>query len=96
MNGHSTPKDKDADANEGKRPSPSSPPLYSIPCSQRPAGYGSWWSKILFPLLFDLGILGINSVQFLFVPLLLVPIIGHDLFRRAIDWTKDGFGRLCA
>jgi hypothetical protein len=68
--------------------------MYSIPMKQRPPGYGSWWSKIAFPIIFNLGCLGLNSVQFLFLPLLLIPGIGSALFHRAIDWTKDGFGRL--
>lgn len=87
MNGHpfqAIPSYKDA----------SGPPLYTIPIKRRPRGYGSWFSKIFFPIVFNLGILGINSAQFLLLPLCIVPWVGSDLFRRAIDWTKDGFGRL--
>lgn len=73
---------------------PATPPLYTIPMDKRPPGYGPWRSKIVFPLVFDLGMLGINSAQFLFLPLLLIPVVGQQLFRRAIAWTKDGFGRL--
>ncbi|RSH88082.1 uncharacterized protein EHS24_000609 [Apiotrichum porosum] len=70
------------------------PPLYTLPIDKRPPGYGPWFSKIVFPIVFNLGILGISSAQFLFLPLLLIPILGRPLFRRAIAWTKDGFGRL--
>ena len=70
-------------------------PLYTIPIAQRPA-HGPLFSKIFFPLFFNLGQLGINSAQFLAVPLLLIPFgIGQKLFRQVIDYTKDGYGRLC-
>jgi 1-acyl-sn-glycerol-3-phosphate acyltransferase len=68
-------------------------PLYTIPIADRPPGHGRLWSKIVFPLVFNLGILGINSAQFLCLLLLLLPG-GRQLYKRAIDWTKDGFGRL--
>lgn len=68
-------------------------PLYTIPIADRPPGHGRLWSKIAFPLVFNLGILGINSAQFLCLLLLLLPG-GRQLYKRAIDWTKDGFGRL--
>lgn len=71
-----------------------SPPLYTIPIEQRPRGYGSWFSTILFPIVFDLGILGINSAQGLLLVLLLIPVVGRGWYERAIGWTKDGFGRL--
>ncbi|OWZ63284.1 hypothetical protein AYX14_06762 [Cryptococcus neoformans] len=68
-------------------------PLYTIPINNRPP-HGPWTSKILFPVIFTLAQLGINSAQFLFVPLLLVPFVGKRLFSSAIGWTKDGYGRL--
>nr|XP_031862784.1 uncharacterized protein CI109_001796 [Kwoniella shandongensis]KAA5529856.1 hypothetical protein CI109_001796 [Kwoniella shandongensis] len=68
-------------------------PLYTIPIKDRPP-HGPWMSKILFPLLFTLAQLGINSAQFLLLPLLLVPFAGRQLFESAIGWTKDGYGRL--
>lgn len=68
-------------------------PLYTIPINDRPP-HGPWTSKIFFPIIFTLAQLGINSAQFLFVPLLLVPFVGKRLFSRAIGWTKDGYGRL--
>ncbi|OCF35476.1 acyltransferase [Kwoniella heveanensis BCC8398] len=68
-------------------------PLYTIPIDQRPP-HGPWTSKIFFPILFNLAQLGINSVQFLFLPLLLIPFAGRRLFESAIGWTKDGYGRL--
>ena len=68
-------------------------PLYTIPINDRPP-HGPWTSKILFPVIFTLAQLGINSTQFLFVPLLLVPFVGKRLFSSAIGWTKDGYGRL--
>lgn len=74
----------------------SPPPLYTIPMVQRPAGHGRLFSKIVFPLIFNLGMLGINSAQFLFLILLLIPgDFGRRLYKRCVDWTKDGFGRLC-
>ncbi|KIR59988.1 acyltransferase [Cryptococcus bacillisporus CA1873] len=68
-------------------------PLYTIPINDRPP-HGPWTSKIFFPIIFTLAQLAINSAQFLFVPLLLVPFVGKRLFSRAIGWTKDGYGRL--
>ncbi|WRT67165.1 uncharacterized protein IL334_004131 [Kwoniella shivajii] len=68
-------------------------PLHTIPIAQRPP-HGPWTSKIFFPLIFTLAQLGINSAQFLSVPLLLIPFVGRRLFEAAIDWTKDGYGRL--
>ncbi|BEI87178.1 hypothetical protein CcaverHIS002_0705240 [Cutaneotrichosporon cavernicola] len=73
--------------------SPPTQPLYTIPIADRPAWHGRLWSRIVFPLVFDLGILGLNSAQFLCLALLLLPG-GKQLYKRAIDWTKDGFGRL--
>ncbi|GMK59947.1 hypothetical protein CspeluHIS016_0901640 [Cutaneotrichosporon spelunceum] len=70
-----------------------SQPLYTIPIADRPPRHGCLWSQIVFPLVFNLGILGLNSAQFLCLPLLLLPG-GKRLFNWAIDWTKDGFGRL--
>ncbi|WOO79711.1 putative acyltransferase CST26 [Vanrija pseudolonga] len=70
-------------------------PMYSIPIKNRPEGYGSWVAKIFFPIVFMLGCFGMGTSQWLFMPLLLIPSgIGHKLFNEAIDWTKDGFGRL--
>jgi len=70
-------------------------PLYTIPIDQRPRGHGPLFSKILFPLVFNLGQLGINSAQFLALLLLLIPFgIGRRLFDDAIGWTKDGYGRM--
>ncbi|TXT06073.1 hypothetical protein VHUM_03546 [Vanrija humicola] len=70
-------------------------PMYSIPIKDRPEGYGSWVSKIFFPIVFMLACFGMGTSQWLFMPLLLLPYgSGRRLFREAIDWTKDGFGRL--
>lgn len=69
-------------------------PMYTIPINERPS-HGPWFSAILFPILFTVAQLGINSAQFVFLPLLLVPFVGKKLFRAAIDWTKDGYGRCC-
>ncbi|KAK8869793.1 hypothetical protein IAR55_000361 [Kwoniella newhampshirensis] len=55
-------------------------PLYTIPIAERPP-HGPLTSKIFFPLLFNLAQLGINSAQFLCLPLLLIPFVG----RRAFD-----------
>ncbi|WVQ98757.1 hypothetical protein IAU59_005888 [Kwoniella sp. CBS 9459] len=68
-------------------------PLYTIPIDQRPP-HGPLTSKIFFPLLFNLAQLGINSAQFLMLPLLLIPFAGRRLFAGAVGWTKDGYGRL--
>ncbi|WVR05213.1 hypothetical protein IAU60_002225 [Kwoniella sp. DSM 27419] len=68
-------------------------PLYTIPIESRPP-HGPWFSWILFPLVFNLAQLGINSAQFLMLPLLLIPWAGRRLFDAAIGWTKDGYGRL--
>ncbi|KAK6902969.1 hypothetical protein I203_108230 [Kwoniella mangroviensis CBS 8507] len=68
-------------------------PLYTIPIDQRPP-HGPLTSKIFFPLIFNLAQLGINSAQFLCLPLLLIPIVGRGWFDSAIGWTKDGYGRL--
>lgn len=73
----------------------SAPPLYTIPIHERPPGYGSLFSKVVFPLVFNLGIIGLNSVQFLCLLFKLIPgDTGKRLYRSSIDWTKDGFGRL--
>jgi hypothetical protein len=68
-------------------------PLYTIPIAQRPS-HGPLFSKIFFPIVFNLGQLGINSAQFLALPLLLIPIVGRRAFNSVIDYTKDGYGRL--
>ncbi|WWC61097.1 uncharacterized protein I303_103675 [Kwoniella dejecticola CBS 10117] len=68
-------------------------PLYTIPIDQRPP-HGPWTSKVFFPLVFNFAQLGINSAQFLFVPLLLIPVVGRRWFDAAVGWTKDGYGRL--
>ena len=71
-----------------------SPPLYTIPIEQRPP-HGPLFSKVFFPLLFNLGQIGINSAQFLALPLLLIPFgVGRRLFDTAVGYTKDGYGRL--
>jgi hypothetical protein len=67
--------------------------MYTIPIAERPP-HGPLITKILFPLLFNLGQLGINSAQFAALPLLLIPWFGRRMFDAAIDWTKDGYGRL--
>ncbi|WWC69425.1 uncharacterized protein I206_103364 [Kwoniella pini CBS 10737] len=69
-------------------------PLYTIPIDERPP-HGPWTSKVFFPLVFNFAQLGINSAQFLFVPLLLIPVVGRRWFDTAVGWTKDGYGRLC-
>lgn len=70
-------------------------PLYTVPIDKRPPGYGPIWSKIVFPIVFNLGILGLNSLQFLCLLFKLIPgDTGKQLYRTSIDWTKDGFGRL--
>ncbi|WWC90003.1 uncharacterized protein L201_004933 [Kwoniella dendrophila CBS 6074] len=69
-------------------------PLYTIPIDQRPP-HGPITSKIFFPFIFNFAQLGINSAQFLLLPLLLIPFVGRRLFDSAIAWTKDGYGRLC-
>ena len=69
------------------------PPMHTIPIADRPR-HGTWWNTLMFPLLFNLGILGISSAQVCAVPLLLVPFVGRRLFEGVVDWTKDGFGRL--
>lgn len=68
--------------------------LYTIPIADRPR-HGPLFSKVFFPLAFNLGILGINAVQFCALPLLLLPVVGRGMFEAVIDWTKDSFGRLC-
>ncbi|CAD6569599.1 MAG: hypothetical protein TREMPRED_005325 [Tremellales sp. Tagirdzhanova-0007] len=68
-------------------------PLYTIPISQRPPGYGPLFSKVFFPIVNGLCVLGINSAQFMALPLLLIPYgLGRRLFDDAIGWTKDGYG----
>lgn len=67
--------------------------MHTIPISDRPP-HGPLFSKIFFPLLFDLGIIGIHTTQLCALPLLLIPIWGRKWFEAVIDWTKDGFGRL--
>ncbi|ORY23045.1 acyltransferase-domain-containing protein [Naematelia encephala] len=69
-----------------------SPPLYTIPIKDRPP-HGPLTSKILFPILFNLANLGVNSAQFCAVPLLLIPLFGRRLYESVIGWTKDGYGR---
>lgn len=48
----------------------------------------------MFPILFNLGILGIASAQACALPLLLIPVVGKRAFMGTVNWTKDGFGRL--
>lgn len=69
-------------------------PIHTIPIDQRPP-HGPFFSKIFFPLFFNLGIFGGSAAQFLCLPLLLIPFgIGRRYFDVAIGWTKDGFARL--
>lgn len=68
-------------------------PMYTIPIKDRPP-HGPLFSKIFFPLLFNFGQIGINSAQFLAVPLLLIPVYGRGWFEAIVGWTKDGYGRL--
>ena len=68
-------------------------PLHTIPIVDRPP-HGSWWNTIMFPILFNLGILGIASAQACALPLLLIPVVGKRAFMGTVNWTKDGFGRL--
>lgn len=71
-------------------------PLYTVPIDERPPGHGSLFSKVVFPVVFNLGILGLNSLQFLCLLFKLIPgQTARQLYRSSIDWTKDGFGRLC-
>jgi hypothetical protein len=69
-------------------------PMYTIPIADRPA-HGPLYSKIFFPILFNIGQIGINSAQILALPLLLIPFFGRAWFEGFIGWTKDGYGRLC-
>ena len=70
-------------------------PLHTIPIDERPPGHGPLFSKIFFPIAFNLGQIGINSAQFIALPLLLIPFgIGRKLFDDGIGWTKDGYARL--
>ncbi|ORX39896.1 acyltransferase-domain-containing protein [Kockovaella imperatae] len=70
------------------------PPLYTIPIDQRPP-HGPLFSKVFFPLVFNVAQICINSTHFLALPLLLIPFgIGRRWFRNVIDYTKDGYGRL--
>lgn len=68
-------------------------PLYTIPIAERPS-HGPIFSKVFFPILFNFGQIGINSAQFLAVPLLLIPVFGRGWFDSVVGWTKDGYGRL--
>jgi len=67
--------------------------LHTIPIADRPA-HGPWFSRIFFPLIFNLGQIGIFTSQVLALPLLLIPFVGSKAFRSVIDYTKDGYGRL--
>jgi hypothetical protein len=68
--------------------------MHTVPIANRPR-HGSWWNTIMFPLLFNVGILGLSFAQMCALPLLLVPFVGRRMFEGVIDWSKDGFGRLC-
>ena len=67
--------------------------LHTIPIADRPA-HGPWFSRVLFPLVFNLGQIGIFTSQVLALPLLLIPFVGSKAFREVVDYTKDGYGRL--
>ena len=70
-------------------------PLYTIPISERPPGHGPLFSKVFFPIFNLLCVIGINSAQFIALPLLLIPFgLGRRLYDDAIGWTKDGYGRM--
>ena len=60
------------------------PPMHTIPIADRPR-HGTWWNTLMFPLLFNLGILGISSAQVCAVPLLLVPFVGPP-----VDLAEQG------
>ncbi|KAK4686630.1 hypothetical protein P7C73_g3495, partial [Tremellales sp. Uapishka_1] len=68
-------------------------PLFTVPITKRPP-HGPLFSKIFFPSMFILGLLGINSAQILLLPLQAFGPKGRELFDHGIGWTKDGFGRL--
>jgi hypothetical protein len=71
-----------------------SQPLYRIPIADRPS-HGPLFSRILFPLVFNAAQIGLALSQFVALPLLLVPFVGRKTFGRVVDYTKDGYGRLC-
>lgn len=68
--------------------------LHTIPIAQRPP-HGPISSRIFFPLLFTLAQLGLIFAQVVALPLLLIPFVGRSAFKNVIDYTKDGYGRLC-
>lgn len=69
-------------------------PLHTIPIASRGA-HGPLTTKILFPLVFNLAQLGLFITMLSATPLLLIPVVGRRAFIAVIDYTKDGYGRLC-
>lgn len=68
--------------------------MHTIPIADRPP-HGPIASKILFPLLMIVGLLGIASTTLLATPLLLLPgKWGVSVMDMVVGFTKDGFGRL--
>ena len=69
-------------------------PMYTIPIDKRPP-HGPLFSKIFFPILFNIGQIGILTAVLMTVPLLLIPVVGKKWFEAIVGWAKDGYGRLC-
>jgi lysocardiolipin and lysophospholipid acyltransferase len=68
--------------------------MYTIPIDKRPT-HGPLFSKIFFPILFNIGQIGLLSTVLMSVPLLLLPVVGKKWFEAIVGWAKDGYGRLC-
>ena len=69
-------------------------PMYTIPIDKRPP-HGPLFAKIFFPILFNIGQIGILTAVLMTVPLLLIPVVGKKWFETIVAWAKDGYGRLC-
>lgn len=68
--------------------------LHTIPIQDRPS-HGPIFSKVFFPLVFNLGQIGILTAQLLATPLLLIPFgVGRRCFDAGIGYTKAGYGKL--
>jgi hypothetical protein len=73
----------------------SSAPLYTIPIADRPS-HGPIFSKVFFPLVVNLVLVGHFIVHVLATSLLLIPFgVGRQCFDAGIGYSKAGFANFC-
>ncbi|CDZ96751.1 Lysophosphatidic acid acyltransferase LPAAT and related acyltransferases [Phaffia rhodozyma] len=64
--------------------------LWTVPIKDRPKSHGSWFSYIVFPIVFNIGILSINTTQLLCWPLAILPPT-RPLYYKILRSTKSSW-----